>query len=208
MLARLAGSGDATTRMLTAYSIGERFHDPVFIPTLEQLMEDGEADVRQTAAYALKRCLKEEAAMPEIIELIDLLRNFILFDEMGIRELRAIASIVVRQQFQPGDILMREGEYNSSLYLLSSGEARLYKDHGTAEEKHLNTLGPGAFMGELRLFTELPALATCVVTETLTAHIIRKHHFLEIMRIYPQIGINISLFFALRLAVGEMKTET
>ncbi len=207
VLVRLADSGDATTRMLTAYAIGEGFHDPVFIPTLEELMEDGEADVRQTAAYALKRCLSEEAVMPEIIELINLLRNFILFDEMGVRELRAIASVVVQEQFQTGEILMREGENNSSLYLLSSGEVRLYKDHGTAEEKLLGTLGPGAFMGELRLFTELPAPATCVVTETLTAHIIRKHHFLEIMRIYPQIGINISLFFALRLAVAEMKSD-
>jgi len=207
VLARLAGSDSATTRMLTAYAIGERFHDPVFIPILEELLEDGQGDVRQTAAYALKRCQNEEAEMPEVIELINRLRNFILFDEMGIRELRAIASIVIQEQFQPGDILVREGEYNTSLYLLNSGEVRLYKSHGAAEEKHLATLGPGGFIGEVRIFTELPAPSTCVVTEKATVNVISKPNFLEIMKIYPQIGINISLFFALRLAVAEMNSD-
>jgi hypothetical protein len=207
VLARLAWSGDGTTRMLTAFTIGARFPYAVFIPTLEELVEDGEADVRQTANYALKRCLNEEAEMPEVIELIDELRNFILFDGMGLKELRAIASIVVQEQFRPGDILMREGEDNSSLYLLVKGQVKLYQGYGTAEEGHKATLGAGAFMGELRLFTELPAATTCMVTEATEALIIHKHHFHEIMRIYPQIGINLSLFFALRLAAAEMKPD-
>jgi len=128
--ARLAGNRDSTTRMLTAYTMGEHFPDAVFIPALEELLDDEERDVRTTAAYALKRCQNEEARMPEVIELINQLHNFMLFDGMGIKELRAIASIVLQETFQPGEILMREGEDNSSLYLLVQGQVKLYRNYG------------------------------------------------------------------------------
>ena len=207
VLARLAGSRDRTTRMLTAYAMGEHFPDAVFIPALEELLDDEERDVRTIAAYALKRCQNEEAGMPEVIELINQLHNFILFDGMGIKEQRAIASIVLQETFQPCEILMREGEDNSSLYLLVKGQVKLYQNYGHSGEKLQSTLGAGAFMGELRLFTELPPAATCIATEATTVLIIHKHQFREIMRIYPQIGINLSLFFALRLAAAEMKPD-
>ena len=59
-------------------------------------------------------------------------------------------------------------------------------------------LGDGAFLGELSMFTRLPPNATCVAVGDLECFVLRHHQFLEIMRVYPQIGINLCGFFSLK----------
>ena len=203
-LIHLASRPDPTTRLLAAFALGEHAPDPVYLPVAQMLLEDAEQDVRQTASYAMKRCMNEGAPMPDEIELIKQLKDFIIFDGMGIKELRAIASIVAPKAFRPGDVMIGEGESNSSIYLLTTGRVNVFRAYATAEEYLEATLGAGAFIGELRLFTELPSDTTCVAAAPTKALIIHKSHFHEIMKIYPTIGINLCLFFALKLVVQRM----
>jgi CRP-like cAMP-binding protein len=41
--------------------------------------------------------------------------------------------------------------------------------------------------------------ATCVAADTTVAYVLRHHQFQEIMKIYPQIGINLCRFFTMKL---------
>jgi hypothetical protein len=204
VLTQLTAREGPTTRMLALHVIGAYAPNPVYLGVLEVFRDDPRDDIRQVATYAMNRCLNEGTEMPEAIELVRELKNFILFDGMGIKELHAIASIVLRESFAVGEVIVREGEADASVYLVTGGRINVYGDYGTSEEQLQGTMGAGAFWGELRLFTELPSSYTYAAAEPVEILIIRKHHFHEIMRIYPQIGMNLCLFFAIRLTTQEM----
>ena len=137
--------------------------------------------------------------MPDIIKTINALKSFSIFDEMGLRELQALASIATVEAFAPNDVLIREGIEAGTIYLLISGQLGVYKDYGGPDQVKKAALGKGAFVGELSLFTPFPPNASCVALEPLEAMVIRHHQFQEIMKIYPQIGINLCRFLATKL---------
>lgn len=195
----LGDAQDPVTRMLALFVIGERAPRPSFIPLIQQRLEDEDPFVRELAGYALKRCMNEVATMPDIIERIAKLRTFGIFEGMGVRELHAIASVVSVEHFEPGDIMIKEGEENSSIYLVVAGNVTVYRGYGTPEQREKATIGPGAFLGELSLFTRMAPNATCAAAEPAEAYVLRHHQFQEIMRVYPQIGINLCRFFTMKL---------
>jgi CRP-like cAMP-binding protein len=63
-----------------------------------------------------------------------------------------------------GEILFREGEQGSEMFVVRSGSVRVFV---TAEnqEKTLALLGPGEFIGEMSVLTGQPRSATAVVHE-------------------------------------------
>ena len=198
LLTILVASKDPVTAMLSLYVIAEVKPDPSFTPVIESRIGAPEQNLSDLAKYALARTRSEEAEMPEIIETINKLKRFDIFEGMGIRELHAIATVISHERHKSGDIIIREGEDNSSIYLVVAGEVMIYDKYGTAEQKEKVKLGEGTFMGELSMFTRLPPNATCVAATDLECFVLRHHQFLEIMRVYPQIGINLCGFFSLK----------
>jgi hypothetical protein len=199
LMTLLADAEDPITRMLALFVIAEKMPNPSFVPIIESRLQDKLPYVRQIAEYALKRILDGDATMPDIIDKINKLRTFGIFEGMGIRELHAIASVISAETFQPGDVMIREGEENSSIYLVVSGKVTIYEKFGTPQERPKVTVGEGSFLGELSLFTRMPPNATCVAAETTNAYVLRHHQFEEIMKVYPQIGINLCRFFTTKL---------
>jgi len=199
ILTILASVEDPITRMLALFVIGQRLPEKSFIPIIQERLNDPAPKVREIAEYALSRSMNEVAAMPDTMEKITRLRDFSIFEGMGVRELHAIASVVNVEHFMPGDVMISEGEENSSIYLIVVGRVTVYEKYGTENQKEKVSLGPGAFLGELSLFTRLAPNATCTAAEKTEAYVLRHHQFEEIMKIYPQIGINLCRFFTLKL---------
>ncbi len=197
LLTYLVESDDPLACMLSLYFIAEQQPEPAFIPVIESRFEDDNFDIAQTAAYARAKVLGEEAEMPDIMDTINRLKLFTIFEGMGIRELYAIASVVTVEHFKPKELLIKEGEDNTSIYLVVSGKVSIYQNYGAPEEMHKATIGEGSFLGELSMFTKLPPNATCISEEQTEVFVLRHHQFLEIMKFYPQIGINLCAFFSL-----------
>jgi hypothetical protein len=199
VLTILASAEDPITRMLALFVVGQHLPDRSFIPIIQERLTDPVPYVREIAQYALTRSMNEVAPMPDTMEKITTLRGFSIFEGMGVRELHAIASVVNVEQFSPGDVMITEGEENSSIYLIVAGRVIVYESYGTEQQKKKATLGPGAFLGELSLFTRLAPNATCTAADETEAYVLRHHQFEEIMKIYPQIGINLCRFFTVKL---------
>lgn len=199
VLTLLADSDDPVTRMLALFVIGDKLPQTDFIPIIQFHLEDEDQHVRELADYALKRCIGEVAVMPDIIERITRLKSFGIFEGMGVRELHAIASVVHEERFATGDVMIKEGEENSSIYLVIAGSVTIYEGFGTENQREKVTIGAGSFLGELSLFTRQVPNASCVAAEPTDAYVLRHHQFQEIMRVYPQIGINLCRFFTMKL---------
>jgi len=191
LLALLTHSEDRVTRMLTVYAMADLLPNAALIPIIESRLEDEDPFVRQVAEYASDKAAGKEAHMPEIIDLIATLKTFILFNGLGTRELHAVASIAKRERLQAGDIIIRAGEDNPSIYLLLSGKIATYSDYETPEQKELRVTEANGYLNFVPMFADESPMNTSVATVDSEVLVLPQSQFHEIMRIYPQIGLNL-----------------
>ena len=201
ILPGLAGSRDPITRMLAAYTIGEYMPEMRYYSAMERLLDDPDPGVIQAAGYALKRCMKGDAKMPEAIYDITAIKKEALFEGVGIRGYKTIASIAIQKFHKAGDLLIKAGEEVLSLYLLLDGQVGVFDNYGTPGRHLRITLSHGDTIGEIGLLSSLPATETCVVvSDFLEALVFTRQAFYEIMGLYPQISINLCRQLAVRLS--------
>jgi len=74
-------------------------------------------------------------------------------------ELLLVSQIVSEETMSPGDVLIREGEPESCLLILTEGMVRVMGRNGVVTE-----LGDGAVVGEVALFDQRPRTADVVAT--------------------------------------------
>lgn len=190
LLAYLVHSEDRVTRMLAVYAMAG-MDNKAFIPIEESLLDDEDPFVRQVAEYASARAMGKEPPMPEIIELMNKLKSFVLFDGLGTRELHALASIAKYEKLQSGDIIIRAGEENPSIYLCLSGKIVTYSDYQTPEQKELRSTEAYGYLNFVPSFLHVPPANTSLATEESEVLVLPQSQFHEIMRVYPQIGLNL-----------------
>jgi CRP/FNR family transcriptional regulator, cyclic AMP receptor protein len=70
------------------------------------------------------------------------------------------------REYQPGDVLFREGEAGDEMFVIQSGSVRITKSIG-GEDKVLAILGPGEFVGEMAILNGKPRTATATVVEAI-----------------------------------------
>ncbi len=197
LLALLIHSDDRVTRMLTVYAMADMLPNDALVPIIESRLEDEDQFVRQVAEYASAKAMGKEDRMPEIIDLITKLKTFTLFEGLGTRELHAVASIANSQTLEPGDIIIRAGEANPSIYLVLSGKIATCQNYQTPEQKELRITVANGYLNFVPMFTNEPPANTSLATEACEILVLPQSQFHEIMRIYPQIGLNL-----LRMAAG------
>lgn len=203
----LARSDEPVTRMLAAYAVGEQTPRMSFYPIAEVLLNDRDEGVRQAAAYAVQRCMKGDAKMPEIIYDMNVLKKEVLFEGISMKGYKAIASIATQKFYKSGDVLINEGKEVLSLYIIMDGQVEIFAHYGTNKRKLLSAMTEGSVMGELYLFGRLPAEESYVVaSDFLEALVFNRHAFYEMMNLHPQIGINLCRQFAVRLT-GKRGSE-
>jgi thioredoxin reductase (NADPH) len=69
-----------------------------------------------------------------------------------------------RRRTEPGDVLFREGERSSELFIILAGQVAIVEGYGRPDERVLSAHGPGRFLGELNLLTGEASFTTAVVT--------------------------------------------
>jgi putative peptide zinc metalloprotease protein len=95
------------------------------------------------------------ARVDEAIHVLKHLRQFSIFANLSSRELDALASRLLREQFPAGAVVIQEGDLGDSIYLVESGQAEVI-----AGGERKNILGRGAYFGEIALLFGIPRIAT------------------------------------------------
>ncbi len=100
------------------------------------------------------------------------LKNNLLFQDLGARDLQLIEAIVHQRNYQPGEYIFRQGEIGVGMYLLAKGAVDIIVDHGEAEDTTdkqkslLTKLTVGDFFGELALVEENGRRSASAVAST------------------------------------------
>ena len=87
-----------------------------------------------------------------------------LFEVLTAEERAALVKEMDLEQHREGDIIITEGEPGSSMYVISSGEVKVYT-RGQKGSVYLAKLGEGDFFGEVSVLTGKPRTATITASQ-------------------------------------------
>jgi len=83
-----------------------------------------------------------------------------LFENMSDEERAAVISQMVLETFETDEIVIREGDAGSSLYVIVTGTVKVFGRNPVGKPVYLADLGEGDFFGEVSVLTGRPRTAT------------------------------------------------
>lgn len=100
-------------------------------------------------------------------DLVEHLRGLELFSDVSKADLRRVAAVAEERVVPAGETLIEQGAVGRTAYLVLEGEATIRRGTRT-----VNTVGPGAMVGELALLDKGPRSAYVIArTDLLVAEI-------------------------------------
>ncbi len=95
----------------------------------------------------------------------ELLANIPLFESLTHEDLQSLSRRLDEAEYAPGDVVFRQGDEGSSLFIIENGAVEISYGEGKAG-MHLADLFTGQYFGELSLFDGAPRSATATATQT------------------------------------------
>ena len=87
--------------------------------------------------------------------------------------------------FTKGQVIFREGDSGESFFHITEGKAGVYLHYGEADERKLNEMLPGQYVGEMAVINAWPRSATVVAEEDMKAIEIGEKELNDYFRQYP-----------------------
>ncbi|MCX6023739.1 MAG: Crp/Fnr family transcriptional regulator [Chloroflexi bacterium] len=136
-----------------------------------------------------------------------LLRRIPLFDALSEEALQELGSRVRRRRFRNGDVIFHKDDPGSTLYLLESGQVKVYVPTEDGKDIILAMLMPGQFFGELSLLDNKPRSATAAATEETVTLILERDDLFAFLRENPDIALRLLEVIAARLRQTDSLLE-
>lgn len=131
--------------------------------------------------------LSKESNMNEL----QFLANTQLFNELTEAQLALISQDIVPRQYEQGEVIFREGDPGEVLYMVQSGQVRIFINSLDGSETSVILFGrAGDIFGELAVIDGLPRSATAVALDKTTLYTIQRQVFSQHMRHMPQLSFN------------------
>lgn len=112
---------------------------------------------------------------------LDLLQ-YLLSSDLNLRK------VMQPLQLEPGQILFHRGDPGDSLYLIETGNLRVYTHDPQGQEITLNHMGPGSCLGELALVDTLPRSASVIATSSAQLLCLSREDFLQHVHNSPELA--------------------
>ncbi len=79
------------------------------------------------------------------------LQSIPMFSNLDTRELSEVSQSMRLKLLKDGDLLFKEGDVGKSFFIVTGGELEIVKALGTSDERVMNVIGQGEFLGEMCL---------------------------------------------------------
>ncbi len=118
------------------------------------------------------------------------LRRVPLFEGLQPKQLKSLARWTTTRTYQPGQVVVNEGQIGMGLYCIQSGSVKITK-RSANEEREIRSMGAGESFGEISLLDDKPRSATVTAVEPTTAVLLDKSQFIAELKTYPEIALSI-----------------
>lgn len=136
------------------------------------------------------------------LTLAGILQAVPFFSHLSVDQLASLAEHGSITQHRPGHIVVREGDAADSMYVILSGEVRVFKSDPGGAEIQIATLGEGSFFGELALLDQGARSATVACLTACSFFVLDQAGFLNLLVISDSSVIH-RLFAALARRVRD-----
>lgn len=130
-----------------------------------------------------------------------------IFDGLNADELMEIVNIAHAKRFEKGTMIYSMGDINHALYVLYEGKIKITRTNSSGKEQVIRVLGPGEFLGEFALFSEMELNENAEVIETATVCVIQSDEFRKMVEKHPSISFKIFDVLSRRLEKAEQTIE-
>ncbi|MGD0961789.1 MAG: Crp/Fnr family transcriptional regulator [Methylomonas sp.] len=86
-------------------------------------------------------------------------------------------------------IIITEGDTTNSIYIVLSGEVRVYSANLKSKEFTFAIQGPGSYFGDLSAVSDEPRSATVETLEATTCAVISQQDFMHWLELHPKVAI-------------------
>ncbi|NKB20084.1 MAG: cyclic nucleotide-binding domain-containing protein [Alphaproteobacteria bacterium] len=131
-------------------------------------------------------------------EEVELLRNIPLFSKIDPSKLKLLAFASERVIFGEGQELFHQGDSGDTAYIIVDGSADVLIDT-PGGELAVAKIGKNELVGEIAILCDVPRTATLRAVAQVTTLAISKDLFFQMVREYPDMGIEIMRELAQRL---------
>jgi CRP-like cAMP-binding protein len=127
-----------------------------------------------------------------------------LFDDLSREAFVELVNQLGCRVYQPGEVILREGDPGRSFFVISEGRVRVYKALPDGRELELAHLEEGAFFGEMAMLSGAPRTASiAAVTETTVLEVTDKV-LRALVQKHPQVTQTLKDFYRQRLVNNVM----
>jgi cAMP-dependent protein kinase regulator len=111
----------------------------------------------------------------------DFLHRVPILQSLTLLELHRIADAVVEKTFEDGEWIIRQGDIGDRFYIITEGNARVYKTYNDGNSVDLAHLSSGGYFGELALVTDNPRAANVVAVGKLVTVTLDRGAFTRLL---------------------------
>lgn len=131
-----------------------------------------------------------------------------IFAALDYDELVKISALVTHQEYQKGEMIIRQGERPDCVFIMNEGSAKAYKYTQEGREQILYVFEEGDFFGEQYLTGDKAAAYHVEALETVKSCKLSKKDFRTLLAGYPDISFKIIETLDNRLAHAEQSLQS
>ncbi len=130
---------------------------------------------------------------------VEVLRKVPLFAALSTARLKLIAYTAEMVRFEPGEVIVQQGDPADAVYILVEGEAEAWLTDTRGHRMRLGVLGPHSFFGETAVPCRGRRTATVQAKDRVVTFKLSGSLFLDLVRESPEICVQVMTGLAQRL---------
>jgi CRP/FNR family transcriptional regulator len=131
--------------------------------------------------------------------LLSLLHRVAIFSSLSEQEFSFLTPRLMRRTFHAGEVIFTEGDACSGLYVVQTGNVRIFKSSAGGREQVLAIDGPGSSIAELPVFDGGNYPASAQAVDDCVLLFFRRQDFHALCSQYPQVALKVLKIVGARL---------
>lgn len=150
-----------------------------------------------------------EEVLPKLLN-IELFSDFKAENENDRRIMKMVYENLNLKEFKKGDIIIKEGDFGDSFYILYKGAVSVFRDTPAGDQIALAKLNDSMniFFGETALISDDPRTATVVADSSCITVVLSSKKFIDLCDKEPLLGYRVLLHLARRMSQTIKNTNS